>query len=186
MKTLIALVLIYTGLAVAWFYSDEEFQESDLPAIKRTAETLTTTLKGTAPTEPPPTPHIEPVATASRVVRTIETGMGKRVDVTVEGFADSPAIFNTLVQTINEEEQMLGVSYPAPKLKMTKADQLQGGICGYNQMSFNPRYQGEPHSIANSAISIRVDSECDDTFGSHSPRGSPHLVQRERPAKLDR
>ena len=100
-------------------------------------------------------PHIEPVATASRVVRTIETGMGKRVDVTVEGFADSPAIFNTLVQTINEEEQMLGVSYPAPKLQMTKADQLQGGVCGYYQ-----------NSIANSAISIRVDSECDDTFGT--------------------
>ncbi len=166
MKTLVALVLLYTGLAVAWFYSDEEFQTSDLPAIKRTAETLTTTLKGAAPTEPPPTPNIEPVTTASRVVRTIETGMGKRVDVTVEGFADSPAIFNTLVQTINEEEQMLGVSYPAPKLQMTKADQLQGGRCGYNQMSANSRYQGEPHSIANSAISIRVDSECDDTFGT--------------------
>ena len=61
MKTLIALVLLYTGLAVAWFYSDEELQESDLPAIKRTAETLTTTLKGTAPTEPPPCPTSSPL-----------------------------------------------------------------------------------------------------------------------------
>ena len=49
---------------------------------------------------------------------------------------------------------------------MTKAGQLQGGFCGHNQMSYNPRYQGEPYSIANSAIPIRVDSECDDTFVS--------------------
>ena len=240
--TLVALALL--GLVVAWFYytSDEEFQAPDLPAIKRTAETLATTLKGAAPTEPPPTPNIEatvqaqvteaiqrmentliahgitpiatptpthavrptppiwptvppgttpmpaaltnattpqlsptrnapgptipPVATASRVVRTIETGMGKRVDVTVEGFADSPAIFNTLEQTINEAEQMLGVSYPAPKLQMTKAGQLQGGFCGHNQMSYNPRYQGEPYTVEASLIALRVDGNCDETFRS--------------------
>ena len=252
--------LAFLGLVGAWFYSMSiyEFQAPDLPAIKRTAETLATTLKGAAPTEPPPTPNIEatvqaqvaeaiqrmentltahgitpiaaptpaarptppiwptaqpanllesnppadtlilvptgttpmptaltnattpqlspirnapgptmpPLATTSRVVRTVDTGMGIRIDVTVEGFADSPAIFNMLIQIIDEEEQLLGIPYPAPRLTMRRVNELQGGFCGNNQPSYNPRYPSEPYSVAASVISLKVDSECDDTFGS--------------------
>ena len=101
------------------------------------AESATPTAESTRPpstntplytSTPQPTP--QPIITASRVERTITTGMGKRVDAAVQGFADSPSIFNMLVQIIDEEEQLLGLAFPAPKVRVTKVNSLAGGFCG--------------------------------------------------------
>ena len=120
----------------------------------------------TAPPPAAPRPTMRPVITASKVARTIKTGMGKTVDVTVEGFTDSPAMFNTLIQIIDEEERMLGVPYPSPKVKMQKVNRLPPAQCGHNQSSYLSRYQGEPYRIKDSVIRLRIDEDCNDTFGT--------------------
>ena len=111
-------------------------------------------------------PTLVPVESASKVARTIRTSMGMRVDVTVEGFLDNRLRFDQLVQVIDEEERLLGVPFPAPRLNMRRVSQLPGGFCGNNQPSYEPRYQWQPHTVEASVIRLRVDSDCGDTFGS--------------------
>ena len=121
-----------------------------------------------APSAKVPTmaPTIVPVETASRVARTVETSMGQRVDITVEGFANNRLRFDQLVQVINQEEQLLDLPYPAPRVNMRRVSRLPAGLCGHNQMSYQSRYQGDPHTVEASVIRLRVDSVCDDTLGS--------------------
>ena len=111
-------------------------------------------------------PTLVPLETASKVARTVRTSLGQRVDITVEGFAENRLRFNQLVQVINEEEQLLGVPFPAPRVSMRRVRDLPGGFCGHNQMSYESRYRGDPYIVEASVIRLRVDSKCDDTFGS--------------------
>ena len=111
-------------------------------------------------------PTLVPVETASKVARTVKTSMGQRVDLTVEGFTDNRLRFDQLVQIINEEEQLLGVPFAAPRVSMRKVSQLPSGFCGHNQMSYESRYRGDPYIVEASVIRLRVDSVCDDAFGS--------------------
>ena len=71
-----------------------------------------------------------------------------------------------MVQAINEEERLLGVPYPSPSVTMRRVAEVSGGFCGYNQMSYAPRYAGAPYVVDGSDISVRVDEECDDTFAT--------------------
>ena len=111
-------------------------------------------------------PTLVPLDTASKVARTVNTSLGQRVDITVEGFADNRVRFDQMVQVINEEEQLLGVPFPAPRVNMRRVRDLPGGFCGHNQMSYESRYRGDPYIVEGSVIRLRVDSKCDDTFGS--------------------
>ena len=124
------------------------------------------TQSGSTPALPTIFPTIVPVETASKVARTIETSKGRRVDVTVEGFVDNRHRFDQLVQVINEEEQLLGVPYPAPRVNMRRVSKLPAGFCGHNQMSYEARYQGDPYTVEASVIRLRVAGNCDDTLGS--------------------
>ena len=115
---------------------------------------------------PNPIPTVKPLNTSSRVIQTITTGMGQTLDITVQGFDNSPAMFNLLVQIINQEEQLLGIPFPSPKLTMKRTNQMSGGFCGNYQPFYKPRYAGDPYIIKDSNINLRVDEHCDDTFGS--------------------
>ena len=121
---------------------------------------------GSSPVVPTEVPTIVPVETASKVSRTVVTSMGRQVDLTVEGFTDNRLRFDQLIQVINEEEQLLDVPFPAPRLNMRRVSKLPAGFCGDNQLSYEPRYQGDPYTVEASVIRLRVDSDCDDTFGS--------------------
>ena len=92
--------------------------------------------------------------------------MGQSVDVTVEGFVDNRLRFDQLVQVINQEEQLLDLPYPAPRVNMRRVSRLPAGLCGHNQMSYQSRYQDDPYTVKASVIRLRVDSICDDTLGS--------------------
>ena len=132
-----------------------------------TRRTVTPAPPAATPTAlPTVTPTLVPLETASKVARTVRTSLGQRVDITVEGFAENRLRFNQLVQVINEEEQLLGVPFPAPRVNMRRVRDLPGGFCGNNQMSYESRYRGDPYIVEASVIRLRVDSECDDTFGS--------------------
>ena len=120
----------------------------------------------TATALPTVAPTLVPLETASKVAGTVRTSLGQRVDITVEGFAKNRLRFNQLVQVINAEEQLLGVPFPAPRVSMRRVSQLPGGFCGHNQMSYESRYRGDPYIVEASVIRLRVDSKCDDTFGS--------------------
>ncbi len=124
----------------------------------------TSTLIPTA--TPTPRPMLVPVNTPGYMSQTITTSLGQQVDIVVEGFVDSPLRFSQLVQSLNEIEKLLGKPYPSPRVTLTRADRLQGGFCGHNQMSYAPRYSGEPYVLDDSIIRLRVNSECDDTFAS--------------------
>ena len=115
---------------------------------------------------PTVSPTLVPLETASKVARTVNTSLGQRVDITVEGFAKNRLRFNQLLQVINSEEQLLGVPFPAPRVSMRRVRDLPGGFCGNNQMSYESRYRGDPYIVEASVIRLRVDSKCDDTFGS--------------------
>ena len=127
------------------------------PVTRRTA---------TATALPTVSPTLVPLETASKVARTVNTSLGQRVDITVEGFVENRLRFNLLVQIINAEEQLLGVPFPAPRVSMRRVRDLPGGFCGHNQMSYESRYRGDPYIVEASVIRLRVDSECDDTLGS--------------------
>ena len=119
-------------------------------------------------TPPMPTavPTLVPLETVSKLTRTVNTSIGQRVDITVEGFADNQLRFSQLVQIINEEEQLLGVPFPAPKVNMRRVNQLSGGFCGNNQISYESRYQRDPYKVKASVISLRIDEKCSNTFRS--------------------
>ena len=131
---------------------------------RRTATPVHPTATPTA--LPTVAPTLVPLETASKVARTVNTALGQRVDITVEGFAENRLLFNQLVQVINDEEQLLGVPFPAPRVSMRRVRDLPGGFCGHNQMSYESRYRGDPYIVEASVIRLRVDSKCDDTFGS--------------------
>ena len=122
----------------------------------------------TPPSTPPPTPRptLTPVNTPGKRAETVITSLGRQVDVTVTGFDDSPMRFGQLVQVINEEERMLGVPYPAPAVTMTRVDTVSGGFCGINRPRYAPRYAGDPYIVEGSAIRVRVDDDCDETFAT--------------------
>lgn len=190
-SALIALALLGLVAAAAWYYfTNDAFQSVELPAIKRTASGLATlnenkeaqaknrpTPQPPKPEEPrnefpylatfpPPTPAIPPRESATLVSRTIETGMEQRVDVTVEGFADNRLRFDQLVQTIDEEEHLLGVPFPAPKVNMRRVSRIPGGFCGENQTTYKPGFKGDPYTVEASVIRLRIDEDCNDTFVS--------------------
>ena len=84
----------------------------------------------------------------------------------VQRFDDSPLRFDQLIQSISDIEQLLNIPFPSPKVTMNRVTKLAGGFCGNNQLSYALRYRGEPLVIDNSTISLRVDEECDETYGS--------------------
>ena len=92
--------------------------------------------------------------------------MGRRVDVTVSGFKDSPLRFNQLVEAISEIEGMLGIPYPAQAVTMSVGGVTSGGFCGHNQPSYGYRYSGQPYRIESAEIRLRVDAECTHTLAS--------------------
>lgn len=94
------------------------------------------------------------------------TSLGRRVDVTVSGFKDSPLRFNQLVEAINEIEGMLGIPYPAQAVTMSVGDVVSGGFCGHNQPSCGYRYSAQPYRVESAEIRIRVDAECSHTLAS--------------------
>ena len=71
-----------------------------------------------------------------------------------------------MVQSINDEERLLGVPYPSPVVRMERVRELSGGFCGYNQMEYAHRYAGEPYFVESSNIEVRVDGDCDETFAT--------------------
>ena len=141
-----------------------ELPQVTLRVTRRTATPVVATATSTA--LPTVVPTLVPLDTASKVARTVRTYSGMRVDITVEGFTDNRIRFDQMVQIINEEEQLLGVPFPAPRVSMRRVRDLPGGFCGHNQMSYESRYQGDPYIVEASVIRLRVDSKCDDTFGS--------------------
>ena len=106
------------------------------------------------------------MSTAAKRAETITTSLGQQVDVTVTGFDDSPLRFDQLVLSIVEEERLLGVPYPSPSMTMKKVSKVAGGFCGNNQLSYAPRYVGDPYVVDGSVISVRVDEDCDKTFAT--------------------
>ena len=88
------------------------------------------------------------------------------MDATAAGFDDSSLRFEQLVQAINEAERLLGEPFPSPLVHMKKVREVEGGFCGLNQMSYAPRYRGDPYVVDGSVISVRIDDECDDTFAT--------------------
>ena len=116
---------------------------------------------------PTPTPIPLPsVRSNSLVSQAITTSLGQKVQVVVRGFDNSPARFDQLIQAIDAIEDLIGAPYPSPSVEMVKEVALPGGFCGHNQMSYAPRYEGNPLVINGSLISLRRDRECDDTFAS--------------------
>ena len=104
------------------------------------------------------------LAPVRRVNTVITTSLGQQVDAIVSGFDDSPLRFDQLVQTINAAEGLLGMPYPSPQVTMRRVSELSGGFCGNNQMSYAPRYIGEPYAVDGSVISVRIDEDCFKTF----------------------
>ncbi len=88
------------------------------------------------------------------------------MDVTVAGFDDSPLRFDQMVLSINEAERLLGTPFPSPNVTMERVAALPDDFCGYNAMSYAPRYRGDPYVVDGSVISVRVDNDCDDTFAT--------------------
>ena len=82
------------------------------------------------------------------------------------GFADNSLRFNQLVQVINEEERILDVPYPSPAVTLKLVNELSGGFCGNNQMSYAARSRSEPYTVDNSTISMRIDEDCFDPFAT--------------------
>ena len=85
---------------------------------------------------------------------------------TAAGFDDGSLRFEQLVQAINQAERLLGEPFPSPLVHMKKVREVEGGFCGLNQMSYAPRYRGDPYVVDGSVISVRIDDECDDTFAT--------------------
>ena len=142
-----------------------------IPTVAPTGRAPTATQVPFTPTPLPtaaPTiqPTLVPQDSAFKVAQTIETLLGNRVDITVEGFGDNRLRFDQLVYAINEEEQLLGVPYPAPRVDMRRVPTVSGGFCGNNQMSYESRYSSNPYTVKSAVIRIREDSTCTDTFGS--------------------
>ena len=111
-----------------------------------------------------PRPTLLPVNTPAKRAQTITSSLGQQVDATVTGFDDSPLRFEQLVTAINEGERLLGVPYPSPIVNMTRVDEISGGFCGHNQMSYAPRYSGDPYVVDGSFIKVRVNEDCFKTF----------------------
>ena len=126
----------------------------------------TATPPPTRPPEPTTRPTLAPVNTSAKSAETITTALGQSVNATVLGFGDSPLRFDQLVIAINEGERLLGVPYPSPSVTMRRVAEVSGGFCGINQMSYAPRYAGDAYVVDGSLISIRVDEDCDETFGT--------------------
>ena len=106
------------------------------------------------------------VNTVTKRAESIVTSLGQQVDATVSGFDDSPLRFDQMVLAINEGERLLEEPYPSPTVTMRRVATLDGGFCGNNQMSYAPRYAGDPYVVDGSVISVRVDEDCDETFAT--------------------
>ena len=107
--------------------------------------------------------------------------MGSLAEVTVQGFSDNPSIFHMLLQIIDEEERLLDVAFPAPRIRVTRVHSMPGGFCGQNQYSQQYAYPGNEATVESSNITIRVDGECDDTFGIIAHEVAHTWFQGEHP-----
>ena len=114
-----------------------------------------------SPPEPAPGSSNPPEITG-----VIRTSLGRTMDVTVTGFADNRLRFGELESIISQEEQLLGVPFPAPTVTMRKVEIVPGGFCGINQPSYEPRYSSDPYTMEAVEIHIRVDDKCTDTLGT--------------------
>ena len=112
------------------------------------------------------TPSITTSTTAQRTGTTVTTLLGRQVDVAVMGFSDNSLRFTHLVQAINEEERILGVPYPSPAVTLELVNELPGGFCGHNRLSYAARYRWEPYTVDDSTISMRIDETCPDPFAT--------------------
>ncbi len=115
---------------------------------------------------PAPRQTLDPVNIPGRRAETIFTSTGQQVDVVVSGFADSPAVFDLLVEIIDVEETLLGLPFPAPSVSVRRVSSVDGGFCGYNIPDYRFRYVGEPYRMIGADIALIVDSHCDDLTGS--------------------
>ena len=165
-----AAVLLFVGYTrvIIPMANEAKQEERVMNAAIETAvkATIEANLPTPMPTPPPtvlPTPMQEHCML--REGCWIETGLGSRAEVTVQGFADNPSIFNMLFQIIDEEERLLGVAFPAPKVQVTRVNSIPGGFCGQNEYSQQYAYSGNEATVESSNITIRVDGECEDTFG---------------------
>ena len=118
------------------------------------------------PTPAPPPPTEQPVITSDVQTETITTSLGMQVDATVTGFDENSLRFDQLVQAINGAERLLGIPYPSPQVTMMRVLEVQGEFCGSNRPSYAPRFEGDPYVVDGSAISLRVDGDCDEPFAT--------------------
>ena len=118
------------------------------------------------PTPAPPPPTEQPVITSDVQTETITTSLGMQVDATVTGFDENSLRFDQLVQAINGAERLLGIPYPSPQVTMMRVLEVQGEFCGSNRPSYAPRFEGDPYVLDGSAISLRVDEDCDEPFAT--------------------
>ena len=95
----------------------------------------------------------------------IETPLGKRVQITVEGFKDNPQTFKEAMELIIEEEELLGLQFPSPKVTIRKVESWPDTFCGHNILSYKSAYTGFPYEVETSIIEVSNDFTCNDTFG---------------------
>ncbi len=160
--------------------------EPEPTPTRRPTPTPTATPVPPTATPPPPTPTI-PLPTpppADPVERSgaFTTSLGSQVNITVNGFDNNSLRLDQLVQAINEAERLLGVPYPSPKVTMDKVRETSDGFCGNNQMSYEPRYAGDPYLIQGSVISIVVNEDCYDTFGTMAHEAAHTWFHGSEPA----
>ena len=117
------------------------------------------------PTEPPPSTQA-PLVPGEDRSETIVTSLGRQVDVVVTGFHDNSLRFEQLGLAINQAERLLGIAYPASTVTMELVEDITGGFCGNNQPSYAPGPDEGPYVVEGSAISLRIDDECDDPFAT--------------------
>ena len=95
----------------------------------------------------------------------IETPLGTKVQITVEGFKENSQTFKEAMDLIIEEEELLGLQFPAPKLTIRKVKSLPDTFCGHNIVSYKSAYTGSPYEVDTSLIEVSNDFTCNDTFG---------------------
>ena len=137
---------------------------SPTPTTAEPVATGTPTPPAETPTATPPPPTVPLIIPTEVHTGEITTSLGKEVDVAVSGFDSSFLPFEQLELAINEAERLLGVPYPSPRLTFTRVAEVPGGFCGSNQMSYAPGLVGDPNIIDGSAVSMRLDDECNETF----------------------
>ncbi|MYE39905.1 MAG: M1 family metallopeptidase [Chloroflexi bacterium] len=135
------------------------------PSTPTPSPTPAPTATATPKPLPTATARLDQVDTPSKRAETVTTSLGSRVNITVSGFADSPARFDDLTWAINEIETLIGIPYPAPVLTMLLGTP-SGGFCGHNQMEYEARYSREPYTVESSNIKVEVTERCHQTLST--------------------